>query len=284
MPAFEYVEPRTLDEALLALGDPETRCLAGGVSLMILIRNGLLAPRCLVNLKTIPGLDGIAVDAGGTLHIGPLVKHRDLERSQMVRAGWPLLASAAAQVGSPVIRNMGTIGGNLCHSDPAADLPAALVATDARLRVVGPGGDQEIPAGEFHRGYYETALPPGGLLREIVVPPAVPGTRGVYQKLRRTATDLAIVAVAAQLTMKGDRCARAALVVGAAGPVPVRLRIAEACLQERPLDARAAAEVAALAREAVEPLDDARGSAAYKRDMVEVMVRRAVLAASGRQP
>lgn len=284
MPAFEYLEPRTLDEALLALGDPEARCLAGGVSLMVLIRNGLLAPRRLVNLKTIPGLDGISVDAGGALHLGPLARHRDLERSPLVRAGWPVLASAARQVGSPVIRNMGTIGGNLCHGDPAADLPAALVALDARLTVVGPDGEGEIPAGEFHRGYYETALPPGGLLRKIVVPPPGQGSSGVYLKLRRTATDLPIVAVAAQLTMDGDRCRRAALAVGAAGAAPARLRTAEVSLEGRALDARAAADAAALARQAVKPIDDARGSAEYKRDMVEVMVRRAILAASRREP
>ncbi|MBI4013393.1 MAG: xanthine dehydrogenase family protein subunit M [Candidatus Rokubacteria bacterium] len=281
---WEYVEPATVEEALAALAGEEARVLAGGVSLMVLLRNRLLTPRRLVNLKTVPGLDGIAVGPDGALRVGALATHRALERSPLVRERWALLAQAAGHVGSPPIRNMGTIGGNVCHGDPAADLPAALCALDARLRVVGPGGEREIPAAEFHRGYYETALGPAEILREIVVPPAPPGARGVYLKLRRTATDLAVVGVAAQLEVAHGRCRWARLAVGAAAAVPVRLRDAEACLVGRTPDEAAAREAAALAGRAVDPLDDARGSAWYRRRMVEVMVARAVLAAARREP
>lgn len=280
MRAFEYVEPTTLGEALAALADDDARALAGGVSLMVLIKNRLVALRRVVNLKTIPGLDGLRVGPDGALHVGPLVTHRTLERSALVRERWPLLASAATQVASPVIRNMGTIGGNVCHGDPAADLPPALIALGARFQIATAGGDREIPAEAFQRDVYETALPPGAILREIVVPPAPPGSAGVYVKLQRNATDLAIVGVAAQLALDGDHCRGACIAVGAAGAAPVRVHAAEACLAGRAVDEALARRAGQLAREAVEPLDDARGSAWYRREMVGVMVARAVLAAA----
>jgi carbon-monoxide dehydrogenase medium subunit len=277
MSAFRYLEPASLAEAinLLAGRDPDVHLMAGGTALVPLVKTGYVQPSVVVGLRRLAGLRTIE-RRGDELVVGGLVTHTDVAESPVVRAGWPLLAEACRVVGTVRIRNQGTLGGNVAHADPSQDPPPALLVLEATARVAGPDGERRIPMADCFVDIFETSLDPAEILLDLSVPPVPAGSRTAYRKfLPRSQDDYATVAVAALVRMDPDgRVADVRVALGGAGPRPVRATAVEAALDgEVPTPstiAAAAAEVDA----AIDPIDDARGSAAYKRAMARVWVER----------
>jgi aerobic carbon-monoxide dehydrogenase medium subunit len=263
---FSYYRAGSVEEAvgLLAEHGEEAKLLAGGHSLLPMMKLRLAFPSVLVDIRRIAEASYLRLD-GDQLAIGALTRHCELAASELLRAEAPLLARVASLVGDPQIRHRGTIGGSLAHADPAADLPAAVLASDAVLVTRGPDGQREIPATDFFAGYYETALRPGEMLVEIRVPRT--GTQGWhYEKFVRRANDWAIVAVATV----GGRIGLANM-----ASTPVRATAAEQALAA----GASPAEAAELAAEGTEPIEDMNADADYRRHLVRVLTRRALLAA-----
>jgi len=262
----DWMAPARLEEALALRAEhgDEATVLAGGTFVGILMNQGFLAPTAFLSLGAIDDLRGIAV-TGGELRLGAMVTHRAVERSAAVRGGWPVLAHAFSLVASPRVRNQATVGGVLADADYASDPPAVLAALDARAVLRSPRGDREVGVGELILGYYETCIEPDELLVEVRVPPQP--ARAVYRKFRsRSSEDRPCAAVAA---VRGYDSLR--VVVGAVAETP----------QDFPdLCDGDPAEVAARYAERIEPLSDARGSAAYRRRVIAAEVRRAVEAVS----
>jgi aerobic carbon-monoxide dehydrogenase medium subunit len=260
--------PTDVQEALALRaehGDDAT-VLAGGTFLGILMNQGFLAPSAFLSLGRVDALRGIQA-AGGELRIGAMTTHREMERSERVRAGWPVLARAFGLVASPRVRNQATVGGVLADADYASDPPAVLQALGARVVLRSPRAEREVGIDELILGYYETCIEPDELLVEVIVPPCP--ERAVYRKFRsRSSEDRPCVAVAA--TRDGERVR---VVVGAVAEVPQEFP--DVCAAGA-LDARVAREIAAAYAERIEPMSDARGSAAYRRRVTEVEVRRAL--------
>ncbi len=263
--SFEYRRADSVEQALGWLSeDPDsTKLLAGGHSLLPLMKLRLATPGVLVDIGRVPGLSYVR-DAGDHVAVGALTRHRDVEISDVARAHVPLLAHVAGQVGDPQVRHRGTIGGSIAHGDPASDLPAAVLALDGVLVIDGPRGRREVGAGDFFRGFLETALAPDEVLTEIRVRKAPRGW--AFQKFNRRAQDWAIVGVAA--VVNGG--ARVALVN--MGATTVRARGTEEALAA----GAGIAEAAARAPEGLEPPSDLQGSAEYRRHLATVLVRRAL--------
>jgi carbon-monoxide dehydrogenase medium subunit len=280
MNAFEYREPRTLDEALAILREygEDARVIAGGTALVTLMKQRLVAPTCLVSLREVRGLDRIEA-TNGALRLGALVTHRGAELSPLVRERLPVLAETFRRVATIRIRHMATVGGALAHADPNQDPPVTLLALGATVGIRGAGGERELPLAEFFRDYYESALEPGEAVTGVTVPLLPAGSGAAFLKfLPRTADDYATVAVTAIVTLEpdGERCREARIALGSVGVTPIRGRAAEALFPGRTMSAdllRAAGETV---KGEVDPLSDHRGSAAYKREMTGVMVRRCV--------
>jgi aerobic carbon-monoxide dehydrogenase medium subunit len=257
----EWLAPETIDGALAVRAErgEEATILAGGTFLGILINQRLFAPSCLLGIGRIPGLDGIEV-VDGELRLGAMARHRAVERAQLVREGWPALAHAFSVVASPRVRNQATVGGVLADADYASDPPAMLCALGARAVARSVRGEREIPVDELITGYYETSLAPDELLTEVVVPPA---DAAVYRKFRsRSHEDRPCVSVAAVRVHD-----RRSVVVGA---VAARPQVFPELCSNDP------AEVGRAYAEAIEPISDVRGSAAYRRRVIAVEVRRAL--------
>ena len=266
---FEYRRAGSVEEALgwLAEDPDSTKLLAGGHSLLPLMKLRLATPGVLVDIGRVPGLSYVR-DAGDHVAIGALTRHRDLEISEVARTHVPLLAHVAGQVGDPQVRHRGTIGGSLAHGDPASDLPAAVLALDATMVADSPRGRREVRAGDFFHGFLETALAPDEMLTEIRVRKAPSGWS--FQKFNRRAQDWAIVGVAAVL----DGDPRVALVN--MGSTTVRARGTEEALAA----GADAADAAARAPEGLEPPSDLHASAEYRRHLATVLVRRALVEAA----
>jgi carbon-monoxide dehydrogenase medium subunit len=278
MNAFDYRAPRTVDEALAVLREhgENARVIAGGTALVTLMRQRLVRPGCLVSLRDVEGLDRIEA-TDGALHLGALVTHREAEVSPLVRERIPVLAETFRRVATVRIRHMATIGGALAHADPNQDPPVTLLALGARVEIRGPGSRRELPLDEFFRDYYESALEPGELVTGVTAPLLPPATGATYMKfLPRTADDYATVAVCAIVTLDGDRCREARIALGSVGVTPLRGRAAEALLLGERIGDRLLEAAGEAVKAAVDPLGDHRGSAAYKREMTAVMVRRAL--------
>lgn len=285
-PVVEYVEPRTVEEAVgfLASHRGAAKVVAGGQSLLVLLRQRLLEPEYLLGLDRIPGMRGITKGAGGELVIGPLTTHREIAASPLVCKGWAVLAEAAEQVGSPPVRNAGTIGGNLGFPMIGADPPVALVALGAYISLAGPGGTRTVAAEKFYRGYMESVLEVDEIITRIALPPQPAGTRGTYLKFRLRGIDRALVAVAVRLTPDGPAsCKEARIGLGGVRPAPVRALQAEAVLRRARLTEETIERAAQVAAEEVEPVSDLSGSAEYRKRLVKVFVARALrqLAAGG---
>ena len=280
MIAFDYRAPRSLYEALTILqeyGD-EARAIAGGTALVTMMRQRLVHPGCLVSLRDVEGLGRIEA-RNGAVRLGALVTHREAETSPLLQERLPVLSETFRRVGTIRIRHMATIGGALAHADPNQDPPVTLMALGARVELRRAGGQRELPLGEFFRDYYESALEPGELVTAVTVPllPAASGTSFI-KFLPRTADDYATVAVAAAVTLEsdGERCREARIALGSVATTPLRGRAAEALLPGARLDDGLVKAVGEAAKREVDPLDDHRGSAAYKREMTAVMVGRAL--------
>lgn len=276
---FEYVESKTVDDAVAALesGGEDARLIAGGTALVPLMKHAVLRPSLLVSIAKVPGLAEIAGAGAAGLRIGSVATHWAVSHSAVVQARSPLLASACARVASPTIRSMGTLGGNLCYGESASDPSPALLALRATVRLHGPGGERTVPITGFFTGFYETALREAEVLTSIEVPAMPADARWRYLKWTpRAQEDKALVGLAAMLVMEGRHCRVARLGVGGVGASPVVLARAEQALEGQELDAAAIARAADAAAGEVEPMADLQGSAEYRRDMLRVWVQRVV--------
>ena len=276
--SFEYLRPSSVKEAIGFLEDygEEARVLAGGQSLIPIMKLRLASPHVLIDIGRIPGLSFIR-EEGDVLRIGAMTRHRDLEQTSLVRNRYPLLADAAHSLGDPQVRNLGTIGGSVAHADPASDWGAALLAFDTKLVVTGPKGSRTLSIDDFFREPFVTALEPTEVLTEIQIPKTVAHSGGAYLKLKRKTGDFATVAVAAQVELDGrGAIAKARIGLAAMGPTPLRARRAEEHLTGRMPNPATLAEGARLAAEGVRPTRDLRGGVEHKRAMVEVYTRRAL--------
>jgi len=278
---FRLLEPESLKDAIDALGrlDGEARLVAGGTALVAMIRLGLVKPDRLVSLHRVTALGRIAVE-DGSLVLGAMATHADIERSRVVRDGWPLLAEAVHRVATPAIRASGTIGGNLAYAEAASDPAPALLCLDAEVRVAGPAGERVVPIAHFFRGFYEAALDPGEIVTAVRVPRAPAGARGGYVKYTaRSAEDKPLVGVAALVALDAaGHCVEARIGLGGAAPTPIRAARAERALRGEVLTDAAARAAGEAAAEEAEPLSDLMGSADYRREMLRVWVRRLLVA------
>ncbi len=280
---FEYFAPTTLPEAIALLQryPGEAKLLAGGQSLIPLMKLRLASPGYLVDLRKLPELT-LLQEQDGYLVIGAMVREAAVEAAEVVQRRYPALYETSVVVADPLVRNFATIGGNLAHADPANDHPATMVALRAELVAEGPGGRRTIPIDEFLVDTFETALTPDEVLVEIHVPQPPPRTGSAYCKLERKVGDYAIAGVAVQLTLDGDICARAGLALTNVGPKAIRAVAAESFLAGKRLDEEVIGEAARLAAAAAEPTADLRGPAEYKRAMVRTLTTRALRTAARR--
>ncbi len=282
MNSFDYHAPTSLAETfdLLATHGEDAHLMAGGTALVLLLQQGLVQPGHVIGLSNVAELQGGAsrLDDGG-LQIRALTTHRQAERSADVQSFCPALADTFSRVATVRIRNQATVGGNLAHADPAQDPPPMLMVLGGSAVVAGREGERRIPLDEFFVDYFETALQPGEVLVAVDLPPLAAGTRVTYKKfLPRTQDDYATVSVAASLRLGADnRCEDVRVSLGAAATTPVRARRVEDALRGQPVTRESIDAAAALVRDEVDPLDDLRGSAAYKREMARVWTQRALL-------
>lgn len=280
MNAFELVEPATLDEALQLLDpdDPGVRPIAGGTALLLMMKARLFQPVRLVSLRRLNGaLRDVRVGADGTLRIGAMTTLTALERSQVVAEALPVVTRALRTLSNVRVRSVATLGGHLAHGDPHMDLPPILVTLGARVRVVGRGGERWIDVKDLFVGYYQTALGRDELIAEVEIPPQPADVRSAYLKFTAlSADDWPAVGVAVWCRLQGDRIGEARVAVSAATDRPVRVAGAEKALAGSAASAVLFERAADAAAAEVEPLTDIRGSAAYKREMVRVHVRRAL--------
>ena len=272
-PSFDYVAPDSLDGALQALADggEDARPLAGGHSLLPLMKLRLAAPPLLVDLRRVPGLDGVERADGGW-RIGALTRHAALQR----RRELGVVAEAASLIADQQVRNRGTIGGSLAHGDPASDLPAVALALDGVIVARGPGGTREIAAADFFQDYLTTALAPGELVTEVRLP-ALDGWGFGYEKFARRAEDWAMVGVCALVRRAPDgSCADARVALVNMGGTPLRARAVEEALRGSALDGDAIAQAAEQAADGTDPPGDLNASPDYKRHLARVLTRRAL--------
>jgi CO/xanthine dehydrogenase FAD-binding subunit len=280
---FAYDRPRSVDEtlALLAEHGDEAKVLAGGQSLVPLLNFRLARPERLIDINEVQELDRLEVN--GVLRIGALTRQATLERSDGVEVKVPLLHEAMRFVAHPQIRNRGTVGGSVAHADPSAELPAVFAALDAVYHLRSNSGGRAVKSDEMFVTHLTTALKPDELLTEIEVPVPPPGTGSAFLEFARRHGDFALAGAAVLVTHGADgTCERASIALLAAGPVPVRAVAAEEALVGQRVDENAARAAAATAVQDVKPLADIHGGAAYRRNVLEALVRRALVLASGR--
>jgi carbon-monoxide dehydrogenase medium subunit len=282
---FDLLGPATVEECVRALTErgPDARLLAGGTDLLPQLKNGLVRPRSVIDLSGVAPLRGLELANGAGLRIGAAVTARTLERDPGVVRHYAALAEGAALVGSVQIRNLATLGGNLCNAAPSADMAPPLLALDAEAVIAGPRGRRRVPLTAFFTGVRRTVLEPDELLVEIAVPAPGPGSGGSYARhTPRRELDIAVVGVAAQLTLARGVCARARVALAAVAPTPVRATAAEQALEGQRVTPAQLDHAAALAVEAARPISDQRGSAAFRRHLVRVLTRRTLTAALAR--
>lgn len=279
---MRFESPATVSEALELLAMPGARCLAGGQSLGPMMNADLLEPDPLVSLARIPELRRIEPLPGGGTRLGAAVTYAEVGRLAPAGANLDLLVRAIPLIAHPAIRNQGTVGGSVCHADPAGDFPTLITCVDATLRIAGTEGVREVAAREFFAGYFETALQPGELLLAIDVPPAAPDARAHYEKFMITEGDFAVASIAAIVGWRDGICTSCSLAVGACAPAPVRVAQAEQALVGSRLDEAALARAGALLAQACDPIDDFRASRGYRLKLVPRLLRRAVQQAQTR--
>jgi len=278
--SFDYHAAGSVQEALALLaqyGD-DAKLLAGGHSLIPVMKLRFAAPAHLIDIGRIPALSAIS-DGGANVHVGATARHADVAASPIVRTRVPLLAEVTAHIGDPLIRNMGTIGGSIAHADPAADLPAAMLALGTSLVLAGPSGTRTVAADDFFTDVFTTALQPGEMLTEVVVPVPGAGSGAAYEKLPDPASGYAIVGVAVQLQVRDGAIASVRVGMTGLGPMPMRLAGVESALAGTAASTAAIAAAAARAGDGLSFDDDVRGSAAYKLNIARVYVRRALVRA-----
>jgi aerobic carbon-monoxide dehydrogenase medium subunit len=280
-PAFEYLRPKTLPEAIAFLqqfGD-DAKILSGGQSLIPMMKFRLARPSHLVDINRISGLSYIK-EEGGYLKIGGLVREAELEDSPLIRQKYPILFDTSRVIADPQVRNMATLAGNLAHGDPANDHPATMMALGAEVVAVGPQGERVIPVNGFFITLFTTDLQHDEIVTEIRIPIPPPRSGGAYLKLERKVGDFATAAVAAQVTLdQGGICQKAGIALTNVGATPIKAAKAEEFLQGKNLDETNITQAAQLAAEAAQPSSDLRGPEEYKRGLVKELTRRALVRA-----
>ncbi len=274
---FDYSAPQSLQEALALIQGGERKILAGGMSLIPLMKLRLAAPSEVVDLGRVPGLNAIT-EAGGAVHIGAMATHHEIEMSPLARVNCPLLVETAGHIGDVQVRNMGTIGGSIAHADPAADYPAALCALDAQVRLVSARSDRTVPAEEFFQDAFTTAIEPGEIVLEVVVPVEDQRTGSRYEKVAHPASGFAVVGVAARIRKSGNRITMARIAVTGMGPHAFRDHAAEKLLE----DGASIAQASAVIGEGQEANTDLYASADYRRHLARVHGSRAITIALSR--
>jgi aerobic carbon-monoxide dehydrogenase medium subunit len=274
---FDYAAPDTLQQAIQTLteGGEDAKLLAGGHSLIPLMKLRLATPSLLVDLRKVPGLHGIQRE-NGTWRIGAMTPHADLARS----ADLGIVASAAGTIADPQVRNRGTIGGSLAHGDPASDLPAVLLITEGAVTLQGADNQRSVPAADLFRDYLETAIERSEVLTEVRIP-ALDGWGFGYQKFNRRSEDWAIVAVSAVVKQTGDICEDVRIGLTNMGPVAMRAPAVEQALKGQPLSAESIGTAALQAAEGTDPPAELNASPEYKRHLARVLCRRALEEAVG---
>lgn len=276
-PPFDYTIPDSLSEAVSLLHqNDDAKILAGGQSLIPLMRFRLASPALLIDINHFDELDYVK-EENGWLRIGALTRESTLERSPLIREKYHLLADTSRMIADPLVRNLATVGGNLAHADPANDHPATMLAYNAELLVRGPNGERQIPVADFFVGPFEPAMAHDEILTEIRIPVSGRYASGAYQKLERKVGDFATAAVAAQISLDEDgTCQKAGIGLTNVGMTPIKARAAEEALLGNKLDDSVIQHAAQLAAEGAEPNMDPRGSEEYKRAMVKVLTARAI--------
>jgi aerobic carbon-monoxide dehydrogenase medium subunit len=273
---FRYEAPRSLAEAIGMLHDvgDDAKVLAGGQSLVPLMKLRFASPQLVVDINNVPGLDYHRADPDGTLRVGALCRHADLERSDLLKATQPTMASAAPLIADPIVRNRGTLVGSLCHADPQGDWASVVLALGGSVIARGPNGTRAIPLTDFVAGPFQNVLDPDEIAVEAVIPPPQGTRSGGYLKLERRVGDFATVGVAVALDMSGETVTRAGIALTGVGGSTIGATAAAEALTGRPLSADTIGQAADLAAEAARPRTDHRGSAEYKRHMVRTFVVR----------
>lgn len=281
LPRFDHLESKTVEEAcsLLSKHKGKAKVIAGGTDLLPAMRNREVTPAYIINVRSIPNLDYIHYTDAKGLKIGALATLYDIESSPIIREKFPMVADAAAKIGTPQVRNMGTIGGNLCNAAPSADTAPPLIGLEAKAKINGPNRERVIALEEFFIGPGENALQADEILTEIQIPNPPPHTRGVYLKLpARTMVDLAVVGVAVVVTLddKERSIVDAKIVLGAVAPTPVRARQAEGIIKGKAISRELIEKAAEAAAGEAKPISDLRGSASYRKEMVNTLTKRAI--------
>jgi carbon-monoxide dehydrogenase medium subunit len=277
--SFDYARATSLDDAIAKLGESGGKLLAGGHSLIPLMKLRLSEPTLLIDIARIPGLTGIK-EKDGKIEIGAATTHHAVATSALLRDKCPALAETAETIGDPQVRNRGTIGGSLAHADPAADYPAILLALDAEIHIKGKGGWRAVKAGDFFQGLFTVDLQPDEIIAGVHVKPA---KAAAYAKLHQRASHFAIVGVAAALDVSGGNISAARVGLTGASPHAMRLSNVEAALAGKPLSDATIAAAAAVAGDGLEDINaDLHGSADYRRAMIKVFTARALEAAKAR--
>lgn len=276
MKPFDFISPKTIDEAVQVLADcgTEARVLAGGTDLLIRMKRKQWTPRAVVSLRHVPGLRDISLN--GELRLGACMTLNGLIRSSIIREHFPVLAYAASKMAGVQVRSLATVGGNLCNASPAADMAPPLIALNARAVIVGKNGERVVPLDEFFVGVGKSVLEPGEMLREILVPRDESMHASFIKLEHREAMDISIASVA--VSVKSGNGGDIRIVLGAVAPTPMRAHKAEAMLRSSELTEERINEAARVASSECNPIDDVRGSAWYRREMVEVLTRRQLMA------
>jgi CO/xanthine dehydrogenase FAD-binding subunit len=278
LPKFEHAQAKTVAEAcsLISKYKDQGKLIAGGTDLLVYMKRRKMAPKYLIDIKPIPGINYIRCNEEG-LRIGTLATIHSIETSPLIRDRFPLLASTAHELGTPNVRNTGTIGGNLCNASPSADMAPSLIGLEAKLKISSAVGERTMALEDFFTGPGQTALQEGEMLTEIQVPNACPHTKGVYLKLpARTAVDIASVGVSVVLTMDSNIISNARIVLGAVAPTPIRVHEAEDVLRGKAIEDQLIEQASQIAAEESRPISDIRSSAYYRKEMTRTLTRRAI--------
>jgi carbon-monoxide dehydrogenase medium subunit len=279
LPKFEYHMPSTIAEALdqMALSGDKSKVIAGGTDLLVSMKKREAMPEHLINLKEIEALKGITYDETEGIKIGALTTIGDIERAEVVREKFPPLWDAVKVMAAQQVRNLGTIGGNLCSASPSADTAPPLMALGASLKLTRVLHERVVPVEDFYKGPGESALKPEEILTEILIPNLPDNSGGAYIKLmRRNAMDLALVGVAAWLRLDGKTCIEARIALGAVAPTPIRAHTTESVLTHKDVDENLIEEGGKKASQEAKPIDDIRASKAYRKEMIKVLTKRAI--------
>ncbi|MDQ3532729.1 MAG: xanthine dehydrogenase family protein subunit M [Actinomycetota bacterium] len=278
--SFDYLAPESMDDALSMLAEhgEDAKVLAGGQSLIPLMKLRFAAPDYIIDINRIPDLG--SMHENGSLSVGALVRTHDIERSELIKGRYPAMAAAAPLISDPLVRNLGTVVGSLCHADPQGDWASVMLAMNAEIVCRTGESQRRIPVAEFVQGPFTTSLEPNEIATEVNIPDPGADTYGTYMKLERKVGDFASVGVAIHLSFDGPRVERAGIGLTAVGPANIKATEAEQLLTGAELDGGTIARAADLCAEAADPHSDLRGSADYKRAMVRVFVSRALSAAT----